>query len=269
MAIGRLERTIGGELVVVEDAHEPLVDRGLWEAVNANRQQMRAPNRRPEPALLAGLVRCAGCGGPMSRGSGGRRRNAAGQIVVYEAYECLSRCGQAAKMSVPALNRFVLAQTLARLGRSAAVDASTKRTDEVAAGRLELDRCEHELAAYLAAVSAVEVGEAAFAQAARSRREAVDEARRQLAEAELAARQNGRTHQELLDWLPSAADEQANLTLRTLIREINVRKSGRPGRSGNPADRVAITWNIDDALKHPPAVSEHVGRKRKRATLEV
>src|SRR5262245_50111139 len=55
MFLARLERTVGGEMVVVENAHEPIVDRGLWEAVNASRQKMRAPNRRPEPALLAGL----------------------------------------------------------------------------------------------------------------------------------------------------------------------------------------------------------------------
>ena len=205
----------------------------------------------------------------MSRASGGRKRNAAGEIVVYDAYECVARCNQAAKMSALALNRYVLAETLARLAGSAAVDASGKRTDEVAALRLELDRCEHELAAYLAAVSAVDVGEAAFAQAARTRREAVDSARGRLAEAELAARQNGRSHQELLDWLPGAPDGQANLALRTLIGEVRVRKSGRAGRSGNPADRVAIRWKVDDSLEHTPAVGEHVGRKRQRAAVEV
>jgi DNA invertase Pin-like site-specific DNA recombinase len=266
--LGRLERTVGGELVVVEDAHEPIVDRALWEAVNASGGAARGPNRRPEPALLAGLVCCDGCGSPMSRGSGGRRRNAAGEIVIYDAYECVARCNQAAKMSALALNRYVLAETLARLAASAAVDATGQRTDEIATRRLELDHYECELAAYLSAVSAVDVGEAAFAQAARMRREAVDRARRRLAGAELAARQNGRSHQELLDWLPGAPDGQANLALRTLIRDVKVRKSGRAGRSGNPAGRVAIRWKVDDSLEHPAAVGEHVGRKRQRATVE-
>ena len=73
MYVGRLERTVGGELVVVDDAHEPLVSRALWERVVNGRGAARGPVRRREPAVLAGLVRCAGCGGPMSRGTGGRK----------------------------------------------------------------------------------------------------------------------------------------------------------------------------------------------------
>ena len=62
--IGRLERTIGGERMVKDDAHEPLVSRAVWEAVVNDRDGTRGPVHRAEPATLAGLVRCAGCGAP-------------------------------------------------------------------------------------------------------------------------------------------------------------------------------------------------------------
>jgi hypothetical protein len=98
----------------------------------------------------------------------------------------------AAKISVPALDRHVLAETLTRLARSAAVDASRKRSDEIAERRTRLDEAERELTTYLAAVSAVDVGEAGFAHGARARRDKVDEARRQLAATELRAASRSR-----------------------------------------------------------------------------
>ena len=79
MYVGRLERTIGGEPVVVDNAHEPLVSRALWETVVNGRQAARGPSRREQPAVLAGLVRCGCCGGPMSRGTGGQKRGADGR----------------------------------------------------------------------------------------------------------------------------------------------------------------------------------------------
>src|SRR6185369_13759952 len=94
----------------------------------------------------------------------------------------------------------------------------------------------------LAAISVADVGEAAFAQGARTRRETLDSARQFLAEAELRTRRVGRSHRDLIDWLPGAADGEANAVLRTLIREIHVEKSGRAGRVGNAAERVRISW---------------------------
>jgi DNA invertase Pin-like site-specific DNA recombinase len=266
--IGRLERTVGGELVVIEDAHEAIVDRALWEAVQPNGSSSRAPTRRADPALLAGIVRCTGCGGPMSRGGGGRKRNAAGEVIAYDAYVCLTRCKAPAKMSLPALDRYVLGEVLARLGESAAVDASGNRSDEVAARRSTLADAERELAGYLSAVSVEDVGPAAFAQGARARSERVDEARRALAAAELQARRVGRSHRELIEWLPDAPDGEANPVLRTLIGEVHVTKSGTPGRGGIISDRVRITWPVDDSLENALAVGKHVGRKRQRARVK-
>lgn len=262
--LGRLERTVGGEFVVVENAHEPLVERALWEAVANRRAAPRGTVSRPEPAALAGLVRCSGCGGPLSRGNGGRKLNARGERVVYDAYVCLTRCTRAAKMSVAALERFVLGETIERLGRSDAVDARRRRRHDPAGFEQELERAERELTVYLSAISAADVGEAAFARGARERRERVDQARQSLAAEAARVRVSGPSHRDLLERLPAMNDADKNTALRTLIGEVVVEKAGRPGRGGDPATRVKIVWlGVDDALKDTPGLGDHVGRERK------
>lgn len=62
-------------------AHEPLVTAATWQAAQAARPV--SPGRGGSPALLAGLVRCAGCGYGMYRDTG---RGAAGGVTV--SYRC-------------------------------------------------------------------------------------------------------------------------------------------------------------------------------------
>jgi site-specific DNA recombinase len=251
MYLGRLERTVGGERLVVEDTHEPLVSRALYEAANASAP--RAPSRLAEPALLAGLLRCAGCGSPMSRGSGGYKRNASGEKVRYEAYVCLRRCNSAAKMSVPALDRHVLAEALDRLRASEAADASRPADADVEATERAFHRAERELADYLSAISVGDVGPAAFAEGARVRREQVDEARAAFTRA---AQRAGvaPSHQDAIEILGGEAGDGAkNVVLRTLIDSVVVSKSGTAGRRGAASERAAISWSeqVADDLAQP------------------
>ena len=167
MYVGRLERTIGGERMVVDDAHEPLVSRALWETVVNGRQAARGPSRREQPAMLAGLVRCAGCGGPMSRGTGGQKRGADGKVRVYDAYVCLSRCDRPAKISVRLADNHVLGAVIDRLAASRAVGtARTPGDNELDALERALEHEEAEQAAFHRAVSVLDMGEAAYRRAA-------------------------------------------------------------------------------------------------------
>jgi site-specific DNA recombinase len=119
--IGRLERTVAGERMVVDGAHEPLVARAVWEAVVNDREATRGPVHRAQPATLAGLVRCAGCGGAMSRAGNGRGKlNANGVRVRHDYYTCLRRCERAARMS--ARRRRLRARRDARASRALGVD---------------------------------------------------------------------------------------------------------------------------------------------------
>ena len=212
--IGRLERTIGGERMVKDDAHEPLVSRAVWEAVVNDRDGTRGPVHRAEPATLAGLARCAGCGGPMSRAGNGRgKQNAKGVRVQYDHYTCLTRCDQPAKMSLRAADDFVLGEMLEHLARSASISVSRRRDDEIAKAERELERAEGELAAYVIAVSALDVGEAAFAAGARRRRSHVDDARRTTAKLTARSRALGPSHADLVDRLPNMSDGERNRLL--------------------------------------------------------
>jgi DNA invertase Pin-like site-specific DNA recombinase len=262
MYVGRLERTIGGELVVVDGAHEPLIPRSLWETVVNGRQQARGPSRRAQPAVLAGLLSCAYCGGPMSRGSGGRKRGANGQVYAYDAYVCLTRCDSPAKISVPRLDRYVLAEVLGRLADSRAIGASRGAIAAIADAERRLEVTELELDAYLAAVSAADVGAIAFAKGARERRERVDAARRSLAAVAGRERAAGPSHVDLADQLPEMDDRQQNAVLRTLVERVVVEKAGQPGRAGDLSQRVRIVWRGDDAAEDELGGGEHVGRER-------
>jgi DNA invertase Pin-like site-specific DNA recombinase len=244
--IGRLERKVGGELIVVEDAHEPIVSRAVWEAV-ADGLVARGPVRRREPAMLAGLVRCACCGGPMSRGTGGRSTNAAGERVEYDAYVCTTRCERPAKISVPRADGFVLQETLDRLAAGRAVGATRRTGSELEADERELEQAEAEHAAYLRAVSVTDVGEGPFAQGARSRYGRVVNARRKLASTASRVRSAGPTYVELLERLgdPSTPDGEKNVLLRTLIESVVVEKAGKPGRGGDVSKRVSIVLRDD------------------------
>jgi DNA invertase Pin-like site-specific DNA recombinase len=261
--IGRLERAVGGERIVVENAHEPLVSRAVWEAVANGRPNVNGTVHRDEPAMLAGLIRCAGCGGPMSRaGNGKGRLSATGERLRYDHYTCLRRCAEAARMSVRPVDDYVIAETLEHLAQSAAVDAARHNDDEVGSAERTVEHAEAELAAYLSAVSALDVGEAAFAVGARERRRQVDAARRALAQAAAKARVRGPAHADLVDQLPTMSDGDKNRLLRTIIDRVLVKKAGQPGRRGDPRERVEIIFRGDDAPKQELELVDDVGRKR-------
>jgi site-specific DNA recombinase len=234
--IGRLERKVGGELLVIDNAHEPLVDRATYEAA-LRTGISQGPRHRPERAKLAGLARCATCGGNMSRAGSGRKK-------FYEHYACTTRCAAPAKVSLPALDRHVLSLVLERLEGSQQVAATRLRkgTSAVQEAERALANAEAELDAYLAAISVADVGAEAFARGARDRREAVDEARRALAAVSSQLIAAGPSYADLLDRLPDLSDGQVNAVLRTLVDQVIVSKAGRPGRSGDLRERVRVLW---------------------------
>jgi DNA invertase Pin-like site-specific DNA recombinase len=261
MNIGRLERTIDGELIVIDNAHEPLVSRAVWEAV-VNGKATNGAVHRSEPAVLAGLVRCAGCGGPMSRAGNGRGRpNAAGDLVRYDHYLCLARCKRQAKISIRAADGYVLASVLDRLAVSAAVDVTRGGGDEIAEVERELEHAEAELSGYLSAVNVNDVGEAAFARGARERRARVDAVRRKLASVAARVSAAGPTHTELVEQLsdPATSDGRLNVLLRAVIASVHVEKAGQPGRRGDLAERLRIVFR-DEPGEDNLQLLDDVGR---------
>jgi DNA invertase Pin-like site-specific DNA recombinase len=85
--------------LVNRNAHEPIIDRALWEAANGH----RGSTARSDATmfLLAGLVRCPGCGVRMS-GMTDRKTLADGTTKEYRYYRCrrshtFGRCQAPAK----------------------------------------------------------------------------------------------------------------------------------------------------------------------------
>jgi hypothetical protein len=66
-------------------AHEPIIDRGIFELVQVTRTATAQPSGRA--ALLAGLLRCSGCGKSMTSASEKRRNGEA-----RPRYACRGRC---------------------------------------------------------------------------------------------------------------------------------------------------------------------------------
>ncbi|MFD1674954.1 recombinase family protein [Alicyclobacillus fodiniaquatilis] len=74
--------------VMVDDAHPPIIDKERWEAVQAmlSTKERHKAMKRTTGNMLAGLMRCAECGGAMCVRSGKANRN--GQPYKYVA--CLA-----------------------------------------------------------------------------------------------------------------------------------------------------------------------------------
>lgn len=210
-------------------AHPPLVEPEIWHA--AQQTSVARPPRSGQLALLAGLVRCAGCGHMMSRTDQKR-------AVVYQCHgwHSAGKCPAAASITMHRLDAYVEQVALANMARLQA--SSTHDDSALKTAQAKLNEAEAELAAYLQAVSAADVGPEAFAAGAKTRRERVDEARARFTRL-IAAAPAGDVSGDIIERWPTLTVKQRNHLLRHLIEAIIVRKAGR-GVLIPPAQRVRI-----------------------------
>lgn len=224
-----------GELHVGPDinlsAHPPLVSEDEFLAAQSAVGVKPARKNFDAPALLAGLVRCQGCGMAMTRGGNGR-------AVVYA---CRGRhsagyCEAPASIVAHRVDNHVTGIALHALAAFSARPVSDRKALDASRDRLR--DAERELAAFLAGVSAAGLDPADFAAAARQRREAVDLAREEV------GRAAGRVL-PVVDGDPVAlwdvlSVEQRSRLLRGLIEAVVVRKVGKGGRVVAVEDRVRV-----------------------------
>jgi DNA invertase Pin-like site-specific DNA recombinase len=222
-----------GELRVGEHvnpaAHEPLVTIDVFEAAQIS---VPRPGRNVDraPALLAGLARCAGCGHVMSR-----------QTTARVVYSCARRhsggqCPEPAAVTAALLDAHVETIALAELER---LRISTSERGSLDDARAALAAAERELNAFVSAVSAADIGAAAFGAGARQRQDAVDAARERL-RVQLAA-------QPVVPDVGSGADvwqqldgHARNALLRALLEAVVVRRGGGRGSRTPLAERVRV-----------------------------
>lgn len=210
-------------------AHPPLVDEGVFAA--AQLSQPRPPRSKVlEPSLLAGLVRCCGCGHMMPRGGGGNQR----PTYTCARHHSGTWCPEGAAIACHLLDEYVQQVALRELAsiRVQKTDGSTE------AQRHTLASAERELAAYLEGVSAAGLPAGSFAEGARARSAAVEDAQRALAEA-LGAASYAPMIQGAVDAWPALDFGERNVVLRGVLDAVLVERVGR-GRRVDVADRVRV-----------------------------
>lgn len=222
-------RTYLGELRVGPHfnpaAHEPLVDAETFD--NAQQWSPRPARRVGGPATLAGLVRCSACGHVMTRST--------------RAYECRAhygteKCPAPAAMTVALLDAHVEALALPELAR---LRATGDEGDTIGPARATQAAAERELSAYLAAVSAADIGAEAFGVGARERAANV-EAAKAAVRAETSQRParvggtlGAREYAEL-------DGSERNALLRALLAGVIVKRAGGRGRRLPVGERVRV-----------------------------
>jgi DNA invertase Pin-like site-specific DNA recombinase len=213
---------------VNEAAHEPLVTVEEFEA--AQRPVSRPPRSDRPAALLAGLVRCAACGHRMPRARG---RSETYRCPTYHSGE---HCPAPAQVTVGLLDAYVEEIALAELEQLAVTARDGRDADRA---RLALEQAEQELATYLDAVSAADLGAEAFAAGARKRSEAAERLREDL-RAELARRPAIPMVGTGAEVWGSLDAQERNTVLRGLLAAVVVRRAGGRGARVALADRVRV-----------------------------
>jgi site-specific DNA recombinase len=226
------------------DAHDPIVTPPEWEAANAVKGGPGPIHE--EGALLAGLIRCAGCRYAMRRTFTTYRDGRRVQLYSCQVRHTGGRCPAPANVMAHHVEPLVVATFLVMAaGTRWQSEAGDQEVLEGARRRLE--HADGRLAAFLADAELQDaVGREAFLREAQQRREAVDEAREELEHAEKATHASTRRTFALAEeWPEWDRARQADL-LRAALDAVYVRK----GR-GPIEDRALLLWSGEDAFDKP------------------
>ena len=216
---------------VNENAHPALISLEDFEAAQRARVTRAARSEQP-PALLAGLVRCAGCGHVMSRNAGGGGR------VVYgcSIHKSAGRCPEPASITVARLDQFMGPLVVNELVAVAA--EASEDTGALDAARAGLLAAQQDLARFLEVTGSAGLDADTLAVGVQQRQRAIRDADDLVSD--LTARQRVPVvsdPQALWDSLD--VGERAQL-LRGLVEAVVVRKVGRGGPLTLVADRVRV-----------------------------
>ncbi len=232
-----LGQTVLGD-IFEPDTHEPLTDERTWSLAQRSGTRARRDGSLASQGVLAGTVRCAGCGGVMSVTASGPK----GKRVA--SYSCRGKrvggdCPAPASILVDKLDALVTPQIEDYKQRE---DGSLRdMLNETEAVAFAMGEARKELDAYLTAVSVAEVGKEAFLAGLSARRDKVEQLEAEWQSAETRA-------DALLD---VAEGENAELAhdraiARTLLDSVTVSKTptkdGKLQRGTPIEDRVEVVW---------------------------
>ena len=226
-----------------EDAHEALVDSGLWHRVQGITVD-RGASKPTGESFLRGLVRCGTCGSPMVRNTVTKTRKD-GTKARYFQFTCSNKtdpCPAKATISRKPLEAFVASQLLARMTVKVA-DTEVQETPEFAKAAEAVEQAEGKLAEFDATWSRMGLK----MEDAMSMRQALVEERDEAAAA-LAAMPQAATEIDTLAWAAEwmAGDPREGEVLDS-IRAIQ-------NGEGTKHDEEALLWFL--SIADPAAVRQ-------------
>jgi site-specific DNA recombinase len=219
---------------VNRQAHPPLVSLAEWEAAQAT---AKSPAVRAGGSLLAGLIRCGGCGSTLTRLSDGSRG--------YANYRCRGRsaggvCPEPTGISVSKADKFVTSAYLEWVAAEG-IRAHGRQVDaELSNAAAQLEAAQAELAAYAKTILA-RVNPEAFDAGVLERQRVIDETAAEVAR----LRRTASPALELRDvpglWHELELPERRRL-LAAAIDCVVCRRAPVPGKGTPTVDRLMILW---------------------------
>lgn len=212
-------------------AHPPLITVDEFDAAQHARR-VRGPRSEQEPALLAGLVRCAGCGHVMSRNTGGGGR------VVYACapYKSAGRCPEPASITLRLLDDHLSELAVWKL---AEVKATASRdTEGLDAAREAVAAARRDLSVFLEVTGSAGLDADTLATGLGQRQDALREAEQRYAT--LAAEHAVPVVDDPASLWDSLSVSERGQLLRGLVEAVVVRKVGRGGKVVPVTERVRV-----------------------------
>lgn len=237
---------------VNRDAHPAIVTRAEWEAAQSARKLVSARNGG-EPALLAGIIRCGGCGQTMTRQGSGRRG--------YTNYACRkghssTRCDAPARISTIRADGHVETVFLDWLRTEPIVAAGlptgdVERLEEhVAAAEAELDLYRDET---LIAI----VGKDTYRAGLEQRAQTVNDARAELAHARDETALAGVPRAGLLELWPELKIGERRRIIAAAVETVHCQRATATGKGTPAATRLEIVWREQRPAQRRLALAQH------------
>lgn len=218
------------------DAHPVIVDRALFEAAQNARGGPAV--RSDEPALLAGLLRCAGCRHAMKPDKMTLKDGSRARIYRCRGKHASGNCESRVAVLAHVIEPWVVERVFERYGD---IEATGRQDTETASLVAALEAAEAELAAYDDEQRVSIIGPERFDAGLRKRAAAVAEAEAALAEAQSRTLPGGVSFAELESTWPSLSVQQRQRFLKTVVDAIVLR--GRiKGRHAPIGERALILW---------------------------
>lgn len=215
-------------------AHPSLVTRPEWEAANAARSTATGRRDDLEPALLAGIIRCAGCRYVMPRSAARKVGKARYGCAGHHA---LGDCQNRTRISIAVIEPYIEGQFLDWAGRQHIAATGTRDEGSLGDATKALEAAEAELEVYRDETVIGLIGKDAYQAGLAKRASDVENARRELLAIQSTIGELDVTRDMLDEW-PSLPVSVKRTILASAIDAVMV----KPASSGGLEDRVRILW---------------------------